>query len=201
MARKKGPWSGFDGNLAVSLLKTMPLAIVIVNREGRVQIMNEAAQTLFCISNREAYMRKSGEVFKCIHAERLEGCGGSQACLECIVRNSVSDALSRRTFSQRKGVFDIRRDGEDIRLGLLITTSAIIYKNDPMVILLVEDVSAVTQLKGLIPICASCHRIRDKRGEWMSLEKYLSTYAEVELTHDCCPFCSEKLINQKRCGE
>ncbi|MGB9892399.1 MULTISPECIES: MASE3 domain-containing protein [Thermodesulfovibrio] len=48
-------------------------------------------------------------------------------------------------------------------------------------------------LKGLIPICAWCKKIRNDEGYWMQLEKYLQEHTEAEFTHSICPECYEKI--------
>lgn len=48
-------------------------------------------------------------------------------------------------------------------------------------------------LKGLIPICASCYKIRDDKGSWTMLEKYISNHSGSEFTHGLCPECIKKL--------
>ena len=44
-------------------------------------------------------------------------------------------------------------------------------------------------LRGLLPICAGCKKIRDDRGYWQGLEQYLSEHAEVQFSHGLCPDC------------
>ena len=51
----------------------------------------------------------------------------------------------------------------------------------------------IRTLGGFIPICASCKRIRDDDGKWVSIEEYISDRSGVEFTHGICPECSEKL--------
>jgi PAS domain S-box-containing protein len=46
-------------------------------------------------------------------------------------------------------------------------------------------------LKGLLPICASCKRIRDDNGYWASVERYLTDHSEAEFSHGLCPMCYE----------
>ena len=59
---------------------------------------------------------------------------------------------------------------------------------------LLEDALAnVKQLKGLLPICASCKRIRDDRGYWNQIEEYIRKHTEAEFTHGLCPECARKL--------
>jgi hypothetical protein len=44
-------------------------------------------------------------------------------------------------------------------------------------------------LKGLVPICSHCHRIRDDHGYWSQLEIYMHEHADVEFSHGICPTC------------
>lgn len=56
-----------------------------------------------------------------------------------------------------------------------------------------ETLEKVKILSGLLPICASCKKIRDNKGNWINLEKYISERTEAEFTHSICPDCEEKI--------
>ncbi len=49
----------------------------------------------------------------------------------------------------------------------------------------------VRTLGGLLPICASCKKIRDDKGYWNQLEKYLGDHTDAKLTHGLCPDCAK----------
>jgi PleD family two-component response regulator len=51
----------------------------------------------------------------------------------------------------------------------------------------------VKQLRGFLPICASCKNIRDDQGYWESIEIYISNHSEAQFTHSICPDCATKL--------
>ena len=61
---------------------------------------------------------------------------------------------------------------------------------------LVADLSLasrrIKKLRGLIPICSTCKKIRDDRGYWNKLESYIEEHSEAEFTHSMCPACEEK---------
>jgi hypothetical protein len=48
-------------------------------------------------------------------------------------------------------------------------------------------------LRGFIPICASCKKIRDDKGYWNQIEVYIRDHSEAEFTHGICPECMKKL--------
>ena len=50
----------------------------------------------------------------------------------------------------------------------------------------------VKTLEGLIPICASCRRIRKADNQWQSIERYLETHTDATLAHGMCPDCERK---------
>lgn len=51
----------------------------------------------------------------------------------------------------------------------------------------------VRTLEELLPICASCKKVRDDKGYWSQIDVYLRTRAAVEFTHGICPECETKL--------
>ncbi|WP_319409280.1 response regulator [uncultured Desulfosarcina sp.] len=48
-------------------------------------------------------------------------------------------------------------------------------------------------LSGLIPICASCKKIRDDKGYWNQIETYIRDHSDAQFTHGICPQCAQKL--------
>lgn len=52
----------------------------------------------------------------------------------------------------------------------------------------------IKTLKGLLPICSSCKKIRDDEGFWSNVETYLSKHSDFTFTHGICPDCSNKFI-------
>lgn len=56
-----------------------------------------------------------------------------------------------------------------------------------------EALKKINTLRGLIPICANCKKIRDDKGYWNNVESYIHSHADVEFTHGICPDCMKKL--------
>ncbi|MCK5193294.1 MAG: hypothetical protein KAQ71_05760, partial [Desulfobulbaceae bacterium] len=48
-------------------------------------------------------------------------------------------------------------------------------------------------LEGILPICASCKKIRDDKGHWHQIESYIRDKSEAEFSHGICPECVKKL--------
>ena len=66
-------------------------------------------------------------------------------------------------------------------------------EKDNLIVELKDALRKVKTLRGLLPICASCKKIRDDNGYWNQIESYIRTHSEVEFSHGICPDCSKKL--------
>jgi len=56
-----------------------------------------------------------------------------------------------------------------------------------------QALSDVKTLSGLLPICASCKKIRDDKGYWNQIEVYIKDHSEAEFTHGLCPECAKRI--------
>jgi len=56
-----------------------------------------------------------------------------------------------------------------------------------------EALANVKRLRGLLPICASCKKIRDDQGYWKQIEVYIENHSEALFSHGVCPECADKL--------
>jgi hypothetical protein len=56
-----------------------------------------------------------------------------------------------------------------------------------------DSAAAVKTLRGMLPICASCKKVRDDKGYWSQIEHYITEHSEAEFSHSVCPDCMEKL--------
>mgnify|MGYP006277333075 CR=1 FL=1 len=56
-----------------------------------------------------------------------------------------------------------------------------------------EALREVRELSGLIPICASCKKIRDDEGYWSEVEVYIRDHSELDFSHSLCPECAARL--------
>jgi hypothetical protein len=56
-----------------------------------------------------------------------------------------------------------------------------------------EALANVKVLSGLLPVCASCKKIRDDKGYWNQIETYISDHSEADFSHGICPECLRRL--------
>lgn len=54
----------------------------------------------------------------------------------------------------------------------------------------------IKTLKGIIPICSYCKKIRNDKGAWDQMETYMSLHSEAQFSHGVCPECYKKVMEQ-----
>ncbi|WP_163336175.1 PAS domain S-box protein [Desulfopila sp. IMCC35008] len=57
----------------------------------------------------------------------------------------------------------------------------------------INDITELKLLRGIIPICSKCKQIRDDKGYWSQVESYISHHSEADFSHSICPQCAEEL--------
>ena len=55
-----------------------------------------------------------------------------------------------------------------------------------------QAMQEIKVLRGILPICAQCKKIRDERGQWYTVESYIKGHTEVDFSHVICPDCLDK---------
>jgi integral membrane sensor domain MASE1 len=55
-----------------------------------------------------------------------------------------------------------------------------------------QAMTEIKTLRGLIPICAWCHKVRDDAGFWQRIEMYLDAHTDATVSHSICPSCAEE---------
>ena len=66
-------------------------------------------------------------------------------------------------------------------------------ERDQMIKKLQKALMEIKTLKGIVPICSHCKKIRDDKGYWNQLEEYLQKYSEADFSHGICPACAKKI--------
>ena len=60
-----------------------------------------------------------------------------------------------------------------------------------------EALTKIKTLKGLIPICAWCKKVRDDKGYWNEIESYVKEHSDADFTHGICPECLKGLTDKE----
>jgi PAS domain S-box-containing protein len=80
----------------------------------------------------------------------------------------------------------------------ITTRKQVETEREQLITELKEVLAQVKQLSGLLPICASCKKIRDDQGYWHQVESYLQDHAGVDFSHGICPDCRATLYPKEK---
>lgn len=182
-----------DADFLREVFDAIPAMLVIVDEDVRILHVNTTASTGLGLDISKVYNKRGGEALACVHSTEVpEGCGKSPSCEDCVIRNSVRQAIDGgnvyRTGTRMK--FGLGEKQSDLHL--MISAAPFMHNGKNYVLLTIENVSELIQLKSLLPICMHCKKIRNDDGYWKDVAEYFNTHLDVDFSHGICDDCLEK---------
>ena len=101
--------------------------------------------------------------------------------------------LESRYLAGRNPKKKLRQPGKMIILRDITIRKSAELEREKLIGELQEALSKIKTLSGMLPICSSCHKIRDDNGYWNQIESYIRDHSEAEFSHSLCPDCVKKL--------
>ncbi len=189
------PQSDRETAIFLEVFNASPSALLVVDDDVQALHFNKAARMLLGGGDCQRLLRqRGGDLLHCLHARiSPEGCGRSAACQSCVLRGAVKKALEGEQTYRQKAIMEIVTSQGVSMVNFLVTASPFNYQGQQLVLLALEDISELLTLRGLLPICANCKKIRDEKDYWQELEAYFKKYMDVDFTHGICPECAKKL--------
>ncbi len=86
-----------------------------------------------------------------------------------------------------------QRDEVLARIRTHLRLRVLIRNQETLIAELKEALSQVKTLRGFLPICASCKKIRDDQGYWHQIETYIRDHSEADFSHGICMDCARRL--------
>jgi len=173
-----------------TILDAFPCAVFLVDNNLEIIDFNKASESLTGKESGLMLRKLCGEALGCIiERESKKGCGTTQSCTECVVRNSALEAWQGDEVVRRKELMYLEKDGGTVRVNMLITASPFHLEDQLLVLLTIEDVTKIMDLGGLLPICSHCKKIRNDSEYWEKIEEYLSAHTGIVFSHGICPDC------------
>lgn len=176
-------------------------AIITADKAGKIVFSNAAAQNLFGYSEGELL----GKSVSSLMPERFRQ--AHEKGIARVVASGKSQLINKTV-----ELFGLTQKGREFPIELSLSSwvsgDDIFYtgiirdiserkqrekERDALIDNLKKSLTKVRQLSGLLPICASCKKIRDDKGYWNQIEAYIRDHSEAEFSHGLCPECSEKL--------
>ena len=178
--------------------------IYVLDQEGKITFMNPEAERLMGWTREELNEKGAHSL---VHYRKADGTLLPSGA--CEMHDVI---LSGKNYMSADEVF-VRKDGTVFPIAVVTSpiweegkvVSAVTAFRDisrqkeleqerSQLILAYEDaLNNIKTLKGLVPICASCKKIRDDKGFWNHLEVFIQQRTGAEFSHGICPDCAKKL--------
>ena len=110
----------------------------------------------------------------------------------CVIRNSVNKSYSGNKVVREKSEMQLVRGEKVEQIQMLVTTAPLKYKDKSYVLVVLEDITELLELRSILPICVHCKKIRDDQEYWQRLEAYLYKHLDINFSHGVCPECMKE---------
>jgi len=183
-----------DNAFMRAILDAIPSPVLIMNRNLRITDANQAAMASFSPDSPILLKKLCGDMLSCYFARTSgKGCGSTEHCKECVIRRTVGRAVKGEQSIREKGRMTIQKNGTAQTIHLLVTASPFTYESRRLALVILEDITELVELTSILPICASCKRIRRDDEYWEQIETFLKTHLDLQFSHGICPECTREL--------
>ena len=176
-------------------------AIISADKSGNIVFWNQAAQEMFGYQEEEIIGRSltvlMPENFREAHQKGLTehpSKGGSRIIGKTV--EMIGLTKEEAEFPIELSIASWKAGQELFYTGIIRDISArkqIEQERDELIKNLQRSLAKVKTLSGLLPICASCKKIRDDKGYWNQIEAYIHEHSDATFSHGICPECAKKL--------
>jgi len=171
--------------------------LCVADTKGRFRKLSRTWETTFGYTIKEL---KQIPILDLVHPDDVEGVvqarvglSKQQPVLNLVNRYRCKDGSYRwlewRSIAGPRGlIYCVARDITDRKQAEA--------ERDRLIRSLSEAVANVKTLRGFIPICAWCKKIRDDGGFWHAVEVYVRDHSEAQFSHGMCPACETRLQSE-----
>jgi PAS domain S-box-containing protein len=182
-------------SIVIDAINSSIAALIITDLKGIIRFANSAFCKMFDYVLNEIKGKDSAELFSAREIDKLVD-------VLSIIDESESSTEEFSVKRKNGTIFVVEVSASTVtsasgeRIGRMasfidITKRKVLESN--LEKKLQDALDQIKVLSGILPICASCKKIRDDKGQWHKIESYIKEHSEAVFSHGICPDCSEKL--------
>lgn len=123
------------------------------------------------------------------------------APIPVIFMTALDDVEDKLAGFDAGGVDYITKPFQRVEVLARINTHVALRKKDQerdrLIAELKDALAQVKTLRGLLPVCAKCKKVRDDKGYWNQLDTYIEQHTDANVTHGLCPDCMDHLYGKQ----
>lgn len=186
-----------SNEFSTNLLENSPNPIIAINPDSSIKFVNPALEKLTCFSSDELVGTKipypfwrEGMIDKIIDDIKEAMRRGAQAVEEPFQKKNGDhiwvEITSTPIFKEGRLIYYLANWTD------ITNRKQMEQEKDKLLAVLQKTLNEINTLKGIIPICSHCKKIRNDEGSWDQLEAYISRHSEAQFSHGICEVCLKK---------
>lgn len=185
-------------SIVIDAVNSSVAGLIITDLDGKIRFANTAFCKMFEYSIDQVMGKQAMDLFAGKEIRNF-------ADLITIIDISKDDTveLTVKSGENRKFVVEVAASNVTSRSGAVAGRMAsfvditrrkeIEAEKDNLIGKLHDALRRIRTLRGIIPICAACKKIRDDQGIWNQIESYIRDHSDADFSHSICPECSKRL--------
>lgn len=133
-----------------TILDKIPFPIFLMDDDVRIHVYNLAAISLIDIELYRVNKVGCGDAFNCVHS-MPDGCGESEACKECVIRNSVRKSYGGSKVVREKTDIQLVRGNKVEQIEMFVTAEPLKYNDELCVMVILENIIERKKLRCILP--------------------------------------------------
>jgi hypothetical protein len=110
-----------------------------------------------------------------------------------VVRGALSQSVASGQVMRLTAPMRLIDEHGERATWFLVTASPLRLPEVAGTLLILDDATELHELRGVLPICASCGKVRDDEQLWQDARAYLRRYTRRQVVHGLCPGCAREL--------
>jgi signal transduction histidine kinase len=188
-----------------TVMDGLAVPVVVISKNQQLKLINRAARELLGVSEEHPPLT----CYECFHGLDRR-CDEAEVCCPMVEVQKTGEPVTvvhEHRLPDGSTYFHELvsapfRDSEGNFLGIVETIHDVTKRKmlederEGLIAELQEALATIKTLRGLIPMCAWCRKVRDDNGYWKKVEAYVEEHSSAHFTHGICPECEENFKNE-----
>jgi hypothetical protein len=172
------------------LLDAIPSLVFITDGDVKILEANRAARVWLGHAMEQQPSERGGDLIHCIFArDSQDGCGTTEYCAACVIRKSVEAVKLGRPAPRRVAHMILERANGSEDRWFQVSASPLALDGGDLVLLVLEDVSELAELREMIPFCPGCGEAREVADPRSQAQVFIRKHPDFLLAQELCPHC------------
>lgn len=185
-------------SIVVDAINSSVGGMIITDRKGIIRFVNPSFCKMFDYASTEILGQNASELFSAKEIRNLSDVIAMIDISRCDTEEFIVEKKEGTTFVVEVSASNVTAVSGKVvgRMASFVditTRKEIEADREKLIAKLQDALDKIKTLKGILPICASCKKIRDDKGYWNVIETYIKDHSEADFSHSICPDCAKKL--------